>query len=80
VLPQLIQEWSVQKFNLVRLNGDHEKADAIYEGMQPLTAEDVADCVLFAATRPSYVNIDAMIIKPLDQVTAYQVHRRNKNK
>jgi 3-hydroxy acid dehydrogenase/malonic semialdehyde reductase len=48
--------------------------------MQPLTAEDVADCVLFAATRPSYVNIDAMIIKPLDQVTAYQVHRRNKNK
>jgi 3-hydroxy acid dehydrogenase/malonic semialdehyde reductase len=48
--------------------------------MQPLTAEDVADCVLFTATNPSYVNIDAIIVKPLEQVTAYQIHRRNGNK
>jgi NADP-dependent 3-hydroxy acid dehydrogenase YdfG len=51
-----------------------------FEVMQPLTAEDVADCVLFTATNPSYVNIDAIIVKPLEQVTAYQIHRRNGNK
>ncbi len=62
-------------FSVVRL-GDKEKADAVYEGMTPLTAEDIADLVLFAATRKKHVNIDAIIVKPLDQSGAGKVARR----
>ncbi|HEU4962990.1 MAG TPA: SDR family NAD(P)-dependent oxidoreductase [Bacilli bacterium] len=62
-------------FSMVRL-GDQGKADAVYAGMTPLTAEDIADCVSFAATRPAHVNIDAIIVKPLDQAGAGKVARR----
>lgn len=62
-------------FSVVRL-GDKGKADAVYEGMTPLTAEDIADLVLFAATRKKHVNIDAIIVKPLDQSGAGKVARR----
>ncbi|MBL0385971.1 SDR family NAD(P)-dependent oxidoreductase [Tumebacillus sp. ITR2] len=62
-------------FSVVRL-GDQEKADAVYAGMTPLTAEDIADCVTWAATRPKHVNIDAIIVKPLDQSGAGKVARR----
>jgi NADP-dependent 3-hydroxy acid dehydrogenase YdfG len=63
------------EFSVVRL-GDQEKADAVYQGMTPLVAEDIADCVAWAATRPKHVNIDAIIVKPLDQAAAGKVARR----
>ncbi|ASS74302.1 NAD(P)-dependent oxidoreductase [Tumebacillus algifaecis] len=62
-------------FSLVRL-GDQEQADQVYAGMTPLTAEDIADCVAFAATRPKHVNIDTIIVKPTDQAGAGKVARR----
>jgi NADP-dependent 3-hydroxy acid dehydrogenase YdfG len=64
------------EFSRVRFRGDQEKASAVYRGMQPLTAEDVADCVVWAATRPSHVNVDEIVVRPRDQATAHHVHRR----
>ncbi|MFD2169689.1 SDR family NAD(P)-dependent oxidoreductase [Tumebacillus lipolyticus] len=63
------------EFSMVRLE-DQQRADAVYAGMTPLVAEDVADCVAFAATRPKHVNIDAIIVKPTDQAGAGKVARR----
>jgi NADP-dependent 3-hydroxy acid dehydrogenase YdfG len=62
-------------FSLVRCDGDAEKAAAVYRGLTPLTAEDVADCVVWAATRPSHVNIDQIVLKPRDQASATRAHR-----
>jgi NADP-dependent 3-hydroxy acid dehydrogenase YdfG len=64
------------EFSLVRFGGDQGKADAVYEGVTPLTADDVADCVAWAATRPSHVNIDQIVVKPRAQASATRVHRR----
>jgi hypothetical protein len=64
------------EFALVRFAGDAERAKAVYQGMTPLTAEDVADCILWAVTRPSHVNIDEIVVRPRDQATATAVHRR----
>ena len=63
-------------FSVVRFHGDQERADRVYAGMTPLTADDIADAVLWCATRPPHVNIDEIILKPLDQATATLVHRR----
>lgn len=62
------------EFSLVRYE-DEERAAAVYEGMTPLAPEDIADCVVFAATRPPHVNIDAIIVKPLDQAGNGKVAR-----
>lgn len=64
------------EFSLVRFAGDEEKAATVYAGMQPLTADDVADCVAWVATRPTHVNIDRLVVLPRDQATATRVHRR----
>ncbi len=64
------------EFSLVRFDGDRARADAVYEGMTPLTAADVADCVAWAATRPSWVNIDQIVVLARDQAGATRVHRR----
>jgi NADP-dependent 3-hydroxy acid dehydrogenase YdfG len=64
------------EFSIVRFHGDVDKAKAVYEGVTPLTADDVADCIAFAVTRPSHVNIDTMIVLARDQAGASQVHRR----
>jgi NADP-dependent 3-hydroxy acid dehydrogenase YdfG len=64
------------EFSLVRFAGDAEKAKAVYRGMTPLSAEDVADCVVWAATRPSHVNVDEIVVRPRDQASATLVHRR----
>ncbi len=53
-----------------------EKADAVYEGVEPVTAEEVADCVLFVLTRPLHVNIDEIVIKALAQSSGARVVRR----
>jgi NADP-dependent 3-hydroxy acid dehydrogenase YdfG len=64
------------EFALVRFGGDAARAKAVYRGMEPLVAADVADCIAWAATRPSRVNIDEIVVRPRDQATATMVHRR----
>jgi NADP-dependent 3-hydroxy acid dehydrogenase YdfG len=64
------------EFSLVRFFGDEERAKSVYRGMQPLTAEDIADCIAWVATRPSHVNIDEIVVRPRDQATSTMVHRR----
>jgi 3-hydroxy acid dehydrogenase/malonic semialdehyde reductase len=64
------------EFSVVRFRGDQERADRVYAGMTPLTAEDVADAVLWCATRPPHVNVDEVILKPTDQASATLVHRK----
>ena len=63
-------------FSLVRFGGDAARAAKVYEGMTPLSAQDVAECVLFAATRPPHVDIDQLVVRPRDQARAGLVHRR----
>lgn len=63
------------EFSLVRYYGNSARAKQVYEGISPLTAEDVADCVLFAATRPVHVNIDTIVVTSIDQAGARMVHR-----
>ena len=64
------------EFALVRFGGDAERAKSVYRGMEPLVAADIADCIVWAATRPSHVNIDEIVVRPRDQATATMVHRR----
>jgi 3-hydroxy acid dehydrogenase/malonic semialdehyde reductase len=64
------------EFSTVRFAGDREKADAVYDGMQPLTADDVADTIHWAATRPAHVNINTIELMPTAQSFApFQVAR-----
>ncbi len=58
------------EFSLVRFGGDQERADAVYEGMTPLVAADIAEVIGFVASRPSHVNLDQIVIRPRDQATA----------
>ncbi|MGZ4485752.1 MAG: oxidoreductase, partial [Nocardioidaceae bacterium] len=56
--------------------GDQEKADAVYAGVaEPLVAEDVADAVVWVATRPAHVNVDELVIRPRAQAAQHKVHR-----
>lgn len=64
-------------FSVVRFKGDDQRADAVYDGMTPLTAEDVADAVFYCATRPAHVNISGIMIMPTDQAAATMVARTN---
>jgi NADP-dependent 3-hydroxy acid dehydrogenase YdfG len=64
------------EFSLVRFEGDQERADKVYEGTTPLTAEDVADAIAYVVTRPPHVDVDYVSIMPTDQATARDVHRR----
>ena len=64
------------EFSVVRFHGDRERADRVYRNMTPLTPGDIADAVLWCATRPPHVNIDEIILKPTDQASATLVHRR----
>jgi NADP-dependent 3-hydroxy acid dehydrogenase YdfG len=64
------------EFSLVRFDGDRERADAVYEGIDPLQAEDVADVVAYVVTRPPHVDVDYVGIKPTAQATATVAHRR----
>lgn len=64
------------EFSLVRFRGDRERAESIYRGLTPLVAEDIARCIVFAVSQPPHVNVDEIVIRPLDQATATAVHRR----
>ena len=63
------------EFSLVRFGGDEQKAARVYDGLTPLSADDVADCIVWAATRPEHVNIDRIDVKPRAQATAKVAHR-----
>lgn len=63
------------EFSLVRLQDD-DKAKAVYSGMTPLTAHDIAECVEFAVSRPEHVNVDHVVVMPVDQASVYKTHRR----
>jgi NADP-dependent 3-hydroxy acid dehydrogenase YdfG len=64
------------EFSLVRFGCDEEAARRVYEGMEPLRAEDVAECIRWALAQPPHVNVDEIVVRPRDQATAADVHRR----
>ncbi|HEX7107246.1 MAG TPA: SDR family NAD(P)-dependent oxidoreductase [Acidothermaceae bacterium] len=65
-----------EEFSLVRFHGDAQRATKVYEGVEaPLTADDVADCIAWCATRPAHVNVDLLVVKPLAQAAQHKVHR-----
>lgn len=64
------------EFSIVRFKGDESRAKKTYEGTNPLTAEDIADILVWVASRPAHVNIDDLIVKPVDQAAVHKVFRR----
>src|SRR5713101_2833303 len=64
------------EFSLVRFKGDQQRAAAVYQGMKPLTGADVADCIVWAVTRPPHVNIDEMVVRPIAQAITRDVARK----
>jgi len=64
------------EFANVRFKGDQARVEKLYEGTQPLVAEDIAEIMVWVATRPLHVNIDEMLIKPTDQAAMHKVYRR----
>jgi len=65
------------EFSEVRFGGDQQRAEAVYAGITPLQAHDVADVIGFVATRPSHVNLDQIVVRPRDQASASRIHRRS---
>jgi 3-hydroxy acid dehydrogenase/malonic semialdehyde reductase len=63
------------EFSVVRFKGDREKADAVYKGVDPLTPDDVADCIMFALTRPWHVNVDEIVLKARNQSSGGRIVR-----
>jgi NADP-dependent 3-hydroxy acid dehydrogenase YdfG len=63
------------EFSLVRFHGDAQHAEEVYAGVQPLTAEDIADCVVWAVTRPPHVDVDLIVVRPVAQAAAHLVAR-----
>jgi len=66
------------EFSIVRYRGDKDTADKVYQGVTPLTAEDVAEEIVWAASRPPHVNIAEVFVMPTNQATPWLVHRGNK--
>ncbi len=64
------------EFSIVRFSGDEERAARVYQGLQPLSADDIADCIVWAATRPPHVNIDEIVVKPIAQASVSVVARK----
>ncbi len=67
------------EFSVVRFKGDVERARKVYEGTQPLTADDIAEILVWIASRPVHVNIDELLVKPTDQAAIHKVYRRKTN-
>ena len=63
------------EFSLVRFDGDAEKAKKPYEGVDPLSGADIADCIAWAVTRPPNVDIDEIVVRPVAQATARDIDR-----
>lgn len=64
------------EFSLVRFKGDSARAKKVYEGTHPLVAEDIGDILVWVASRPAHVNIDELVVKPVDQAAVHKVFRR----
>jgi NADP-dependent 3-hydroxy acid dehydrogenase YdfG len=64
------------EFSIVRFKGDVETAKKVYEGLDPITPDEVADCVMFALTRPFHVNVDEIVIKSIAQSSGARIERR----
>ncbi|MGA9405641.1 MAG: SDR family oxidoreductase [Bacteroidota bacterium] len=64
------------EFSIVRFHGDKVRADRTYEGMTPLTPDEIADAVLYCATRPLHINIQQIVLMPTDQASTTMVHRK----
>jgi NADP-dependent 3-hydroxy acid dehydrogenase YdfG len=62
-------------FSLVRFHGDSQRAEKVYKGVKPLTAEDVADVIVWAASRPAHVNIARVTLTPVQQANSLLFHR-----
>jgi NADP-dependent 3-hydroxy acid dehydrogenase YdfG len=76
-----IQPGMVQtEFSLVRFHGDRARADKTYEGLTPLTPDDIADAIVYAATRPPHVNIVEMLITSQAQVSTTMSFREKKER
>ena len=71
ILPGMVET----DFSANRFPGDTERAEAVYQGMTALSADDVADVITFAVTRPAHVNLDQIVLKPRDQASATRVYR-----
>jgi NADP-dependent 3-hydroxy acid dehydrogenase YdfG len=71
ILPGLVET----EFSLVRFDQDPDAAKKPYQGMEPLVADDIADCIAWAASRPPHVNIDEIVVRPIAQATATNVAR-----
>jgi 3-hydroxy acid dehydrogenase/malonic semialdehyde reductase len=63
------------EFSRVRFRGDADRASAVYQGVDPLTAEDMAECIVFALSRPQHVNIDELVVKATAQSSGGRIHR-----
>jgi serine 3-dehydrogenase len=63
-------------FSLVRFKDDAERAKNVYKGVTPLTARDIAECVWFTAARPPHVNIEEIVVMPVDQAAPHKVNRK----
>ena len=66
------------EFSLVRFHGDRKAARVPYEGIKPLTPDDIADCIVFAVTRPAHVDIDEIVVRPVAQANVVTVARKAK--
>jgi NADP-dependent 3-hydroxy acid dehydrogenase YdfG len=74
IAPGMVQ---TDEFSVVRFGGDAERAAAVYEGVpEPLTADDIADCVTWCVTRPPHVDVDLLVVRPLAQAANHKVHRQ----
>ena len=63
-------------FSLVRFKDDAKQAEKVYEGINPLTAEDIAEILVWVASRPPHMNIDELLVKPVDQAAMHKIYRR----
>jgi NADP-dependent 3-hydroxy acid dehydrogenase YdfG len=71
VLPGMVET----EFSVVRFGGDTERAAKVYQGIHALVAEDIAEVIAFAMSRPAHVNIDQIVVKPREQHSATRAHR-----
>ena len=63
-------------FSLVRFNQDKERASKVYKGVTTLTGRDIAECIWFTASRPAHVNIDEIVLMPVDQAAPHKLNRK----
>ena len=66
------------EFSEVRFHGDKERADRVYDGVTPLTGDDIAEAIAWAAQLPAHMNVNEMVLMPSQQAGAYYTYRKNR--